>query len=64
MGDINVDVTADFADLRQRLLDEVTAALDEQRREFQRELDDLERQIEGDTNDLERRISRALRTTP
>jgi hypothetical protein len=63
LGDISVEVTADFDQLRRDLLSEVRSALDSQRRDLESEIDSVQDDIERQTNDLERRISRAVSTT-
>jgi len=59
LGDISVDISADFAELRDRLKNTLDEKLREQRRELDRELDRLERQIDRETDRIEREISRA-----
>lgn len=59
LGDISVDISADFAELRDRLKTTLDEKLREQRRELDRELDRLERQIDTETDRIEREISRA-----
>ena len=63
LGDISVEVTADFDQLRRDLLSEVRSALDSQRQDLEREIDSVQDDIERETDDLERRISRAVSTT-
>jgi len=61
MGDINVDVAANFDRLKQDLLAEVTSALDQQEREFEQEIGRIERELENETRDIRREIDRGLR---
>jgi len=62
LGDITAEITANFDQLRQDLLDEVNSALDQQEREFEQEIDRIERQIEDETRDIRREISSGLRS--